>query len=239
MPLSDLAFWALVLLPAYVAWVVISHVVMANPTDNPSGGIGWRLFQVYVRVVHRLEVVGMENLPQGRQPGPLIVISNHTAGVDPVLVQAVCGFKIRWMMAADMQIPHLNWLWEIANVITVHRGQRDVGAARESIRHLQRKGVLGIFPEGGLERPARQIRPFVPGVGLIIYKSRSPVLPVIIEGTPQVDPAWASLWRFSRSRVRFMPVMDYAGSGMNAEAITQDLERKYTQWTGWKMNEDL
>jgi hypothetical protein len=34
-------------------------------------------------------------------------------------------------------------------------------------------------------------------------------------------------------------VMDYAGSGMNADAITQDLERKYTQWTGWKMNEDV
>lgn len=228
----------LYLAPMYAAWVILAHLILSNPTGHAAGGIVWRMFQVYVRVVHRLRVEGREHVPQSRRPGPLIVVSNHTAGVDPVLIQAVCRFKIRWMMAADMQVPELNWLWEIGDVITVHRGQRDVGAARESIRHLKQHGVLGIFPEGGIERPAEQLRPFVSGIGLIISRSRSPVLPVIVDGTPQVEPAWSSLWRFSRSRVRFMPVIDYANSGLTPDQITLDLERRYMEWTGWAMNRE-
>src|SRR5690606_16804706 len=73
------------------------------------------------RVIHRLRVEGAENRPRSRRPGPLIVVANHTAGVDPLLIQAACPFQIRWLMAADMRLPSLDPLWEWGRVIFLDR----------------------------------------------------------------------------------------------------------------------
>lgn len=217
-------------------WAWFCHwLTTSNPAGTIEAGIAWRIFRFYVRVVHRLKIEGLEHVPVRRDAGPLIVVANHTAGVDPVLIQARCRFEIRWMMATHMQVPELDWMWEIGQVIGVAGGGKDSSAAREAIRHVQSGGVLGIFPEGGLERPARQLRPFMAGVGLIVSKTKAPVLCAVIDGTPQVDPAWASLWRFSRSTIRFLPVIDYTSSGLKPAQIAKDLETRFAEATGWSV----
>jgi 1-acyl-sn-glycerol-3-phosphate acyltransferase len=236
-------FWSWPVIAVLVAggvllWALFCHwMAVSGPTGTPGVGIAWRLFRLYARVVHRLRVEGLEHVPRDRGAGPLVVVANHTAGVDPVLIQAMCRFEIRWMMASGMQVSGLDWLWEAGQVIAVSGDGRDLTAAREAIRHVQAGGVLGIFPEGGLERPARRLRPFMPGVGLIVHKTRAPVLCAVIDGTPQVDPAWASLWRSSRSRVRFLPVVDYSASGMRPAEIAADLERRFAEATEWDVAE--
>ena len=62
----------------------------------------------YCRLVHRLKITGRENIPKDLS-GPLVVISNHTGGLDPVFLQL--GIQrpwIRWMMADDMRMPLLD-----------------------------------------------------------------------------------------------------------------------------------
>ncbi|MCW5768398.1 MAG: 1-acyl-sn-glycerol-3-phosphate acyltransferase [Phycisphaeraceae bacterium] len=213
--------------------------------DNPRGDIETGLFvklaSLYARLVHGLRVEGMPHVPREKHPGSLIIIANHTAGVDPVLIQVVCPFEIRWIMAMDMRLPSFEWFWTWARIISIPRGN-ELPATREAIRHVREGddghgGVLGIFPEGAIERPERQILPFLRGVGLIIKKSEAIVLPVIIEGTPQVDPAWASLWRPSSSKLTFKQPLDYRGSGLSAEEISADLRRRFVEWTGWPANE--
>ncbi len=206
---------------------------MANPRRDFETGLAWRLMQIHARVVHRLRLEGLEHIPRVPEPGPLVVVANHTAGVDPLLVQSACPFFIRWLMAEDMRLPALEWFWGWTGVIAVDRAGREVAAAREAIRHLRAGGVIGIFPEGNLERPDRHILPFLPGVGLIIAKSGARVLPVVIDGTPQVDPAWSSLWRTGRARVRFLAPIDYASSPLRPVEIACDLRRRFLEATGW------
>ena len=74
--------------------------------------------------------------------------------------------------------------------------------------------MLGVFPEGAIEHPARHIMPFHPGVGLIISRTGAPVLPVVIEGTPQGRrgaATWTSLWKSSHSHVTFGPLLSFEG----------------------------
>jgi len=123
-------------------------------------------------------------------------------------------------------------------VIFVSRTSRDSIGAREAIRHLRGGGVIGIFPEGGLERPAYQLLPFQPGIGLLIKRTGARVLPVLVDGTPQVDPAWASLWKPSRSRLRFKPTLDYSHSDLSAAEIANDLRQRFMEWTGWALNDE-
>ncbi len=216
---------------ALLAWA--SAALLRNDRQDPMAGLLVALMRLYARLVQRVRVEGRANVPDQILAGPLIVVSNHTAGVDVPLIQSLCKFEVRWMMARSMQIDSLQWFWEWANVIGVEESSRDSGAVREAMRHVKSGGVLGIFPEGGLERPARRIMPFQPGVGLIIKRTGAPVLPILIDGTPQVEPAWASLWRFGRARIRVFPKIDYAASGMSATEIVQDLQHRYEEWSGW------
>jgi 1-acyl-sn-glycerol-3-phosphate acyltransferase len=225
--------WILITAAGMLSWAWISRLILDNPRGDVDVGIFYRVARLYVRIVHGLEVVGAQNIPRGRHAGPLIVVCNHTAGIDPILVQAVCEFEVRWMMASDMRLPGYEPFWQWARVISVNRMGRDAAGAREAIRHVQSGGVLGVFPEGGIERPPRTVLPFYAGVGLIIAKTRAPVLPVIIEGTPQGEHAWDSLWTLSRSRLTFHPIRHFDHEGASASQIADELRQWYMDTTGW------
>ncbi|MEQ8850808.1 MAG: lysophospholipid acyltransferase family protein [Phycisphaerales bacterium] len=201
--------------------------------------IVYRMVQIYARVMHRLRVRGAAFAPErgGPDDRPVLVVANHTAGVDPLLIQAALPWEVRWVMALDMRLPALGWLWEFGRVIFVDRGKSAGAGVREAIRHLESGGVLGLFPEGGLERPPRQIMPFQHGVGVMIRRTQPLVLPVIVDGAPIVNPAWASLWHTSSATVRFLPTIDYADSGMGPSEIADDLRRRFADATGWPMND--
>ena len=186
---------ALASLAGLFAFALWARMIMANPRREFASGLIWHLLRLNARWMHRLEVRGVEHIPEGEFPGPLIVVSNHTAGVDPILIQSVLRFEIRWLMASDMRVPALEPFWKYANMIFVDRTGKDSMGPRQGIAHVKAGGVLGIFPEGGLERPARTICPFMSGVGLIIKRTGAPVLPIVVTGTPIADQAWTSLVR--------------------------------------------
>lgn len=241
--------WLLILIPAWLALAALARVVTAGPRRDPYDlvdGTIMAFLSVYLRLVHRVRHEHAQHvraaeaaLEAGR---PIIVLANHTAGTDPLLVQlATWRFEIRWMMAADMRIGLLEPLWKWCRIIDVERYSGDATSARAALRHLAdgptHDRVLGIFPEGGIERPAQQLLPFLPGVGLLIKRSKALVLPVLIDGTPRVDPAFAALWHPSNSRVRFGEPIDYATTDLKPAEIVTDLQRRYLDWSGWPLNE--
>lgn len=188
--------------------------------------------RVYARLVHGLRVEGRGRIPRQKAPGPLIVVANHTAGVDPLLVQAVCPFEIRWMMAADMGVPALAGLWRWAGVIFVDRESGRTGV-REAIDHLRAGGVVGVFPEGRIERPARALLPFEAGIGLLAHRAGAPVLPVLIDGTPIAATAWGSLVKPSRARLRVLERMEPPATKREAAELAGRLQKLFEWESGW------
>ncbi len=225
--------WTILTLVVLLAWAFLCRWLLDNPREDLPTGVLIRAMQIYARTFHRLEVRGREHIPRSRTPGPMIIVANHTAGIDPLLVQSACRFEVRWMMAVDMMIPTLRWFWDWTEVIPVDRFGKDTGSARAAMKYLKKCGVLGVFPEGRLERPSRHLLPFLPGVGLIVERTGAPVLPVLIEGTPQVTPAWRSLRVRSRSRITFMPMIDYSTTPLDAKEIVADLRSRFEAATGW------
>src|SRR5688572_32376958 len=94
---------ALILL---IRWVVVPWL-RRGPNADPIAGLMWRVVRLYTRAVHAVVYEGMEELREQIHPGPMIVVSNHTGSVDPLLIQAGCRFHIRWMMASEMMAPVL------------------------------------------------------------------------------------------------------------------------------------
>lgn len=235
--------WGMLVAGAWLAWALFAQWILRGSVRGPddvSTGLVARGIQLYVRAVHHLRIEGREHVPATADASPLILIANHTAGIDPLVIQAGIPFDPRWMMGSDMMVPGLNWMWDLARIIPVERfGGGDPASLRVALKHLKGGGVVGVFPEGTLERPPRHILPFQPGVGLLIRRSGARVLPIVIDGTPQVDPAWASLWRTSRTVVRFLPVIDYSKTSLDAQAIAEDLRARFIAATGWPTSELL
>ncbi len=237
MPPTMAALWLILVFVAMLLFAEFSRRLLRNPRGDVPAGFWWFFTRAYSAVVQRRRAEGQEALRRVREPGPLILVCNHTAGIDPVLVQGSCRFEPRWVMAADMKAG-LDALWEFGNIIFVDREKGDLTGTREAIRHVKAGGVLGIFPEGRIERPARKLLPFQPGVGFIIKRCGAPVLPVVIEGTPEADSAWGSIYRRGRARLRYMDLIDYSATKLSAEEIAGDLQRRFQEWTGWPVNED-
>ena len=203
------------------------------PRLGAIDGLLYLLGFAYARGVHDLEVE-FEDGAREDLDGPMIVVCNHTAGVDPILVSLSVPTRIRWMMAEDMRLAWLQWFWNWAGVIFVARNRHGRTGLRHAHKHLSEGGVIGIFPEGRIERPARRLLPFAPGVGVLVQRSGARVLPVIIEGTPtDTRNAWESLWMRSSTRVRVMRPIDYKDSGKGNAEIAKDLHQRFERWTGW------
>jgi 1-acyl-sn-glycerol-3-phosphate acyltransferase len=164
----------------------------------------------------------------------LIIVSNHTSGVDPLLIQAACRFHIRWMMAADMMIPELDWVLTGRNVIPVARDGRDSTSAREAVRHVRSGGVVGIFPEGRIVTHG-EIRRFHPGVGLIAAKTQAPVLLVCVSGTPETDSMARSFTTPSRARVVFAELVRF--KSRDPIEITEQLRHRLSQIRPWPIHD--
>lgn len=135
---------------------------------------------IFVRGYHRLNVLTPCNLPR---TGPGILVCNHTSGLDPMMIQATTPRVITWMMAKEFyDMPALNWAFRMLKAIPVSRSGRDTGPTRSAIRTLHEGGLLGVFPEGRIER-TRELMPFQTGVALMAIKTRVPVYPAYLDGT--------------------------------------------------------
>ncbi len=223
----------IILVIAWLIWVPLALAILRNPRQDVLTGILYHSTRLYCLYFQRAKATGQENVPNSRTPGPLIVIANHTAGVDPILVQAFMPFEPRWMMGRDMMAPGLNPLWEFLGIIGVSRDGSDMTSAKEAIKHLKAGGVVGIFPEGGIETPAKTLRPFMPGIGLIIARSGAPVLPAFIQGTPDSPTTFGSFSMRGNAHVTFGKPMTFKGK--SAREVTKEIEAWYANISGWPL----
>jgi len=230
----------------WLFWAAVAHALAAMSPRQGDINISLAVLfaRLHARFMQRLRIEGREHIPTSREPGPLVIVANHTSGLDPMLIQTVCPFEIKWMMAKDMQHPRFAWLWELADVISVSRVKvagengktiqrgNDSAAARIAINHLKSGGVVGVYPEGRIAPPGRIVS-FAPGVGLLISRGSARVLQIVIDGTARTESISAALLVPAHARLRFLPMRDYAG--MSAAEIAGDLEQRLIAETGWRL----
>lgn len=218
---------------------VVVPVLSKGPGRHPVKGALWLLIRLYCRLRHRVKFTNRAILPRSdTDHRGLIVVSNHTGALDPLLIQSGCGFIIRWLMAADMVGPQIDWLFRIHPMIEVARDGKDTGPLREAIREVKAGGAVGIFPEGRITTPPREIRPFLPGIGLIIAKTRAPVLVVWVSGTPDTNKLAEALAATSSSRVAFLEIMEFPDE-RDPAVITEQLRDRIARASGWPLNEEV
>lgn len=135
----------------------------------------FRLFgRTFLPLLAELHIHGRENFPQH---GPLIVVGNHTAAMEVVLMTIYSPRIVEYMGSID--IPHEKTIGLFVGAygfIPVFRGNVSRASMEAGLEVLRQGGVLGIFPEGGIWEPG--IRQAQTGVAWLSHHAGAPVLPI-------------------------------------------------------------
>jgi 1-acyl-sn-glycerol-3-phosphate acyltransferase len=140
-----------------------------------------RRFSAAVLIIwHRFERVGACTIPTS---GPVIVVANHTAGIDPVTLQISSPRRVIHFMMAKEYYEKWPWkyIYESFGAIPVNRNGNEVAAIKAALRLLEEKRVLGMFPEGGISLDGT-LQAGKIGVAVLALRSGATVVPAYIDG---------------------------------------------------------
>jgi 1-acyl-sn-glycerol-3-phosphate acyltransferase len=174
---------------------------------------GWRLWVLYVidSLYCRLSLHWRANRAcPFLEARPAIIIANHRSPLDPILIWVgVTNCRpLSFLTASEyFEVRGLQFILSAQRSIPVARDGKDMAATRAALRRLQEGNIVGVFPEGRINK-GPGLLPANPGIAWLALQSRAPVYPVFIENAPQgtnmVDP----FWHFTRVRVNYGDEID-------------------------------
>jgi len=160
---------------------------------------------LFARILWRVQVPPFPLPPkQGA-----VIVCNHRSSIDPFFIQVVANRYVHWMVAREYcEHPALAWFFRAAQAIPTNRAGVDTAATKTAIRWASEGELIGMFPEGRINRTDQLLLPGRPGAVLVALKARVPLLPCYIEGSPYGSSVISPLLLPARVRVRFGAPMD-------------------------------
>ncbi len=136
--------------------------------------------------------------------GPALIVCDHSALGDPLVLIATAGRPVQFLMAAEIYAhPLIKWAFKAFGCIPVQRGKRDIRAIRTMLDSLAAQEVIGLFPEGGLDR--HRLDEGHLGIGYLAIKSGAPVIPasIVWEGPHSTTSMLKTLFVQSKASIRY------------------------------------
>jgi 1-acyl-sn-glycerol-3-phosphate acyltransferase len=158
----------------------------------------WMLEHIGFRVLAKMDrVEGLENFPE---KGSAILMINHIAFIDPIVVLGCMPRNIVPMGKVEMyRYPVWGIFPRIWQVIPVRRGEIDRRALRMALEVLEAGEVILVAPEGTRGPCLKRAKE---GISYIGVRSGAPIIPIAVEGTegfPSLNPG---RWRKPGAVVR-------------------------------------
>jgi cytidylate kinase len=132
------------------------------------------------RFCYRIRMVGVENFPLR---GPVVVACNHRAMTDPFFLGSNVPRMIHYMAKSELwKFRVLAWAMERFGTFAVNRGEVDRDAVRKGLEVLEAGEVLGLFPEGHVNK-GEGLAPLRGGVSLFSLREGVVTIPAVMRGT--------------------------------------------------------
>ncbi len=185
----------------------------------------------YLYAFFTARILWRAQVPQGglRLPrGGAIIVCNHRGPFDPVMIQLLANRVVHWMVAREYcEHPALGWFLRVTQCIPVSRSGMDTGPTLAAIRYAQSGELVGMFPEGRLNKTDQLLLPGRRGAALIALRAGVPVVPCYISGTPIAHSIFATLFKPTRSRLIVGEPIDI--SSYNGRATDRDAQVELTK----------
>lgn len=138
--------------------------------------IGTPLF----RLIYLPRSYGKNNIPKD---GSVVLAGNHTSVLDALIMVSTPKRTVHMMAKKELfESKFTNFFFRSMGCIPVNRNIHDKNAKNEAIEVLKNNEVLGIFPEGTVNKTNEIVLPFKYGAVSFAKKTNAYIVPFAITG---------------------------------------------------------
>lgn len=167
-----------------------------------------------LRFFGRPTVTGAEHIPR---KGGAIIASNHLAVADsfymPLMIRRRVTFpaKQEYFTTPGLKGKLMKFFFSAAGQVPIDRSSGTAAqAALVTCKRLLAEGnLVGIYPEGTRSPDGRLYRGKT-GVARMALEAGTPVIPVAMVGTDEVNPVGSRMWRRGHIKVIFGAPLDFS-----------------------------
>ncbi len=146
----------------------------------------WASLYTQLNPAWPVTIEGRENIPRDTA---CVLVSNHQSLVD-ILVLFRLFTHFKWVSKIEnFRVPLIGWNMTLNRYIKLVRGKREsvVQMMRDCESALAGGSSVMIFPEGTRSVDGR-MRTFKPGAFELAKRTRSPIVPIVLDGTSRALP---------------------------------------------------
>mgnify|MGYP000235831837 CR=1 FL=1 len=175
------------------------------------------LVKTFFKIFYRHKVYGLKHYPEGSG----IVAPNHVSFFDPPCVAISCPGEIHFLARESLFKSFFGKLITALNSHPVKKNATNLQVMKDVCCLLKGGYKVLMFPEGTRSRDNKLLE-IKPGIGLLLSKSESSIIPTYIHGTFDV---WSRKSRFPKLWGKTAVVF---GSPIKWESY-KDMDRKKAQ----------
>ncbi len=159
-------------------------------------------FKLLAKLDH---VEGLENIPAS---GPAILMINHIAFIDPIVVMHAVPRNIVPLAKIEVyNYPLIGIIPRLWGVIPVRREEFDRHAIQQVMEVLRAGEIVLVAPEGTRNPVLQRAKE---GIAYLASRTNTPIIPVAIEGTPGFPALrFTRPWRGPGATLHFGPPFHY------------------------------
>lgn len=131
------------------------------------------------KAIYKPVIVGKHYIPKS---GRIILAGNHTNYFDCILVGCATDRCVHYLAKDELMKGPLGIIFKGLGIIPVNRRTKDKAALQTAIETLNDEKMIGIFPEGTINRTEDIIMPFKFGAVKMSRDAKSDIIPFVITG---------------------------------------------------------
>lgn len=133
----------------------------------------------FIKLCFRPKILGLNNIPGD---GPCVLAGNHTSILDPLLIMSCTKRTVHFLAKDDLCKGIKGIIFKHMGIIPVNRRIHDKDALRKAKDGLKTGNLIGIFPEGTINKTKDTVMPFKIGAVKMAYDTESLIVPFTIKG---------------------------------------------------------
>lgn len=143
-------------------------------------------------ILYLPKIEGIKNIPDS---GRVVFAGNHTNNLDCILLISSTKRQIHFLAKDSLYKGIFGSLFKAMGIIPVDRSIHDKSALNNGINALNNDLVVGIFPEGTINKTKDTVMPFKIGAVKMAHDTNSSIIPFIITGKYKL---------FKRPKIKFL-----------------------------------
>lgn len=138
------------------------------------------ILKVLFKVLFRPKIKGINNLPKDEN---YVLAGNHTKWLDPIMLIAIIPKQVHFLAKDSLFKGITKPFLKGVGAIPVNRKIHDHQALESAIKALNEKDIIGIFPEGTINREKKTpTLPFKIGAVKMANVTNTSIVPFVITG---------------------------------------------------------